>query len=175
MMTLEELVGRDARWLQPAAMKMEFELRVDDTVASTLRFRSSFGSFATAESAEGCWTFKRQGFWQTRAVVRAAGEETDLAVFRNNTWTHGGTLELPAGRRFSANSNFWRTQFGFTSEAGAPLVTYRNIGGILHSSARVEVHTGIRDAGGLPWIVALGWYLTVMMRSDAASAAAAAG
>ena len=44
---------------------MEYELRAGDMLAATLRFRSSFGSFATAEDGDGCWTFKRVGFWQT--------------------------------------------------------------------------------------------------------------
>ena len=87
---------------------MEYELRADDEVIATLRFRSSFGTFATAESADGCWTFKRIGFWKTKATIRACGSETEIAFFKNNTWSGGGTLELSDGRKFQATTNLWQ-------------------------------------------------------------------
>lgn len=174
MLKLAELIGQELKWVQPHAMHMEYELRAGEHEAATLRFRSSFGSFATAASADGTWTFKRVGFWQTRVTVRAAGEESDLAVFKNNTWSGGGTLELPDGRNYPANTNFWATQYEFKDEAGKPLVSYRKIGGILHLSSQVEIHPRAREIEEAPWIVLLGWYLTVMMYMDAAAATAAA-
>ena len=141
--------------------------------AATLCFRSSSGSFATATSADGSWSFKRVGFWQTKVTVRASGAETDLAVFRNNTWGGGGTLELPDGRKYPANTNFWATQYEFKTEAGEPLVSYKKIGGVLHTSAAVEIHPPAKDIAEMPWMVLLGWYLTVMMLNDHAAAVAA--
>lgn len=99
-------------------MKMEYELRAGDMIAATLRFRSSFGSFATAASADGSWTFKRVGFWQTKVTVRANEAEADLAAFKSNTGSGGETLELPDGRKYPANTNFWATQCEFKTEAG---------------------------------------------------------
>ncbi len=139
-----------------------------------MNFRSSFGSFATAASAEGTWTFKRVGFWQTKVTIRASGAETDLAVFKNNTWSAGGTLELLDGRRYLANTNFWATQYEFKTEAGEALISYTKIGGMLHMSSMMEIHPIMRGVVELPWIALLGWYLTVMMQSDSAAAAAAA-
>jgi hypothetical protein len=78
---------------------MDYELRSDADLLATLTFRNMFGTFATAESADGCWTFKRVGFWQNRASIRACGSDTDVAVFKNNTWDRGGTLEFSSGRR----------------------------------------------------------------------------
>src|SRR5512135_776251 len=127
MMKMAELIGQELKWVQPHALKMEYELRAGDTVAATLNFRSSLGSFATAASADGSWTFKRVGFWHTQATVRALGAEADLAVFKNNTWSDGGTLELPDGRKYPANTNFWATQYAFKTEAGEPLVSYKKI------------------------------------------------
>jgi hypothetical protein len=85
MLETADLVGKELEWVQPSALKMEFELRADDETAATLRFRSSLGSLATAESGDGCWTFKRVGFWRTRVTIRACDGETDLAVFRHDT------------------------------------------------------------------------------------------
>ncbi len=174
MMKITELMGHELRWTQPHASKMEFELRAGEVIAATLRFRSSFGSFATAASADGTWTFKRVGFWHTRATVRAVGAEADLAVFKNKTWSGGGTLELPDGRKYPANTNFWATQYAFTRETGEPLIIYKKIAGILHLSSVVEIHGLSKEIAEMPWLVSLGWYLTVMLYMDSALAVVAA-
>jgi len=174
MMKLTQLIGHKLKWVQPHALKMEYELRDGDMIAATLRFRSSFGSFATAESADGTWTFKRVGFWQTKATVRASGAEADLAVFKNNTWSGGGTLELPDGRNYPANTNFWATQYEFKTETGEALVSYRKISGMLHMSSETEIHPFAKNVAEMPWMVMLGWYLTVMMYMDSTAAVAAA-
>ncbi len=173
MMNLAELVGRELKWVQPHVLKMEYELCAGERVAATLHFRSSFGSFATATSADGSWTFKRVGFWQTKVTIRASGSEMDLAVFKNNTWSGGGTLEFPDRRSYPANTNFWQTQYEFTTEAGETLISYKKIGGMLHLSSVVEIHPRAKDLAELPWMVALGWYLTVMQHMDSAAAIAA--
>ncbi|MBI3175756.1 MAG: hypothetical protein HYZ25_18700 [Chloroflexi bacterium] len=173
MVKLAELVGHELKWIQPHALKMEYELHAGEMIAATLRFRSSLGSFATATSADGTWTFKRVGFWQTKVTIRAAESETDLATFRNNTWSGGGTLELLDGRKYPANTNFWSTQYEFKTEQGESLISYRKIGGILHMSSVTEIHPLARNIPEMPWMVLLGWYLTVMMHMDSAAAAAA--
>ncbi len=111
MKNIAELIGRELEWVQPSAWKMQYELRAGEEIVATLRFRSSFGSFATAESADGCWTFKRVGFWQTRVTIRGCGSDMDIAMFKNNTWSGGGTLELPDGRKVLATTNLWQTKF----------------------------------------------------------------
>jgi hypothetical protein len=173
MIRLAELVGKELKWTQPHASKMEYELHAGDLVAATLRFRSSFGSFATATTADGVWTFKRVGFSQTKVTIRASETEADLAVFKNNTWKGGGTLELPDGRKYPANTNFWSTQYEFKTETGEPLISYRKIGGLLHMSSTMEVHPLARDIPELAWMVSLGWYLTIMMYEDSAAMAGA--
>lgn len=170
MKKIAEVIGRELEWVQPSAWKMEYELRAGDEPIATLRFRSSFGSFATAESADGCWTFKRVGFWQTRATVRACGTDTDIATFRNNTWSGGGTLELPDGRKLLATTNLWQTNFEFKTETGETLVRFKSRG-LVHLSATVEILPEAAGVPELPWLGMFGWYLAVMMYMDAASVA----
>lgn len=174
MLKVTELVGQELRWTQPHALKMEYELRARDVTAATLRFRSSFGSFATAASGDGIWTFKRIGFWRTKATVREAGAQADLAVFKNQTWSGGGTLELPDGRKYPANTNFWSTQYEFRRETGEPLISYKHVAGVLHLSSRVEIPRLTKELAEMPWLVSLGWYLTIMLDVDMAAAGAAA-
>jgi hypothetical protein len=173
MLKMTDLIGRELKWVQPSALQMEYVLQAGNTVAATLRFRSSFGSFATAESADGIWTFKRVGFWNPKVTIRAEGLDHDLAHFKNNTWHSGGTLELPDGRKFPANTNFWATKYEFKTEAGEPLVSYSAIGGVLHMSSAVTIPAHTLELAQMPWIVPLGWYLAVMMYMDSAAAVAA--
>jgi hypothetical protein len=166
MMKMVELIGHGLKWVQPHALKMEYELQADEILAASLHFRSSFGSLATAASADGSWTFKRVGFWQTKVTIRPSGSETDLAVFRKNTWSGGGTLEFSDGRKYPANTNFWATQYEFKTEVGKVLISNKNIGGMLRMSSGAEIHAAAKDIAEMPWMVLLSWYLTVMMYMD---------
>jgi hypothetical protein len=174
MRRISDLIGEQLKWVQPGALKMHYELRAADELAASLHFRSSFGSFATAESADGCWTFKRVGFWQTGVTVRHCGGNDDIAIFRNNTWSGGGTLEFPDGGRILASTNFWQTRFEFKTESGETLVEFET-GGLIHISAIVEIKPGAVAMPELPLIVMLGWYLVVMMRMDSAASVVIAG
>ena len=172
MKKIAELSGMELRWEQPDAFKMEYILYAGDQEAATLQFRSSFGSFATARSADGCWTFKRVGFFQTHVTIRDCETDVDLAEFHNNTWTSGGTLELADGRRYKASTNFWQTQFEFCNEQEDVLFQYSKIGGFVHSSAQVVIQPVALTIPELPWLVILAWYLSILMNQDAAAAAA---
>lgn len=173
MKRLSEVSDRDLKWLQPHTLKQEYELRAGDEVVATLRFKTAFGSLATAESADGCWTFKRVGFWHPRVTVRACGDETDIAVFKNRTWNNGGTLELPDGRRYLADLNFWATRYEFTTETDEVLLRYTSIGGFAHFSAKVDVMPDFARLAELPWLVMLGWYLRILISWDSAAAVSA--
>jgi hypothetical protein len=170
MRRIAELVGQSLKWEQPSALKMNYELRTGGgELAALLHFRSSFGSFATTETADGCWTFKRIGFFQTKVTIRACGSDRDIGIFKNNTWSGGGTLELADGGTFRAATNFWQTKFGFETESGEKLIGFEK-GGLLHLSATVEIQPNAVSMAELPLMVTLGCYLIVMMDMDATTA-----
>jgi hypothetical protein len=169
MKKIIELVDQQIEWVQPRALRMQYELRANSELIATLRFRSSLGSFATGESADGCWTFKRVGFWQTRVTVRHCGGDSDIASFKNNTWSGGGALELSDGRVFPATTNLWQTKLEFQNETNKSLIQFKS-GGLLHQSAKVEIQPSAVGILELPFIMMLGWYLIVMMSADSALA-----
>ena len=174
MKRLRDLVGCELKWIQPRAMKRGFELKNGEETVAVLDFRSAFGSLATAGTAEGSWTFKRVGFWSSRVTIRPADHDQEIAIFRNSTWSAGGSLEMADGRRDRANTNFWMTSFEFKGDGDEPLVRFVKIRGMVHLSSMVEITPAGARLPELPWIVALGWYLTVKMQDDAAGAGAAA-
>jgi len=172
---MEKISGEAAqplKWVQPSGLKLEYELLAGETEAATLKFRSCWGTLARAESADGCWTFKRNGFWQTRASIRMCGANTDLAVFQNNTWTGGGTLTFTAGARYKATTNLWMTNYEIRTENDEPLVRF-NYGGLFRLSAQVEIQSAAKGLADLPLLVLFGWYLAVMCYMDASVAGAA--
>jgi hypothetical protein len=171
---LIESLQQELKWEQPSALKMEYELGAPDGLSATLRFRSSFGSLATVESADGCWTFKRVGFFQTRISVRVCGSETEIATFRNNTWSGGGALELPDRAGLKATTNFWQTRLEFRAENDESLIRFEP-GGILHMYCSVEIAPQAKELlERFPWLVSLGWYLIILLRSDSAAICAPA-
>jgi hypothetical protein len=172
MKRMRELAGRELLWAQPKAMKREFELKDGEELVATLQFRTTFGSFATAETGDGSWTFKRVGFLQTHVTICPAGSDEAIAVFRNNTWKSGGTLEFPTGRTLRATSGFWRTKVEFMTESDEALVRLHRVAGVIHLSAHVEITPAGAELTELPWLVALGWYLAVKMHDDAGAGAA---
>jgi hypothetical protein len=170
-----EVVGRELHWIKPDWRKMAYELRDGDTRVATMRFRSAFGTHATAESGDGCWTFKRIGFLQTHATVRPCDVEKDIASFRNNAWTGGGVLELADGRRYRANTNLWMTAFDFTTEDGQSLVRFRRVGTLPTLSSAVEIPESAGLLEELPWLIMFGWYLTVQLHRDASAVGVGGG
>jgi hypothetical protein len=172
MRKLYEVADQSLKWSQPSTFKNAYELRAGDELIATLKFKSVFGSFATGESADGSWTFKRVGFWQTRATIRAADSETELASFKDKTWASGGTLSMADGRQLRATTNFWSTKLTFQDDKHDPLIVFDNHG-ILHLSSIVDIRPSARAMPELPWLVMFGWYLSIKMSQDATGAAAA--
>ena len=170
-MSIMDYIHQPLKWEQPNAFKMEYDLRSSGTVVAQLKFRSSWGTLATGESADCCWTFKRVGFFQTRATIRACGEEEELAAFHQNTWSQGGTLVLADGRKYRATTNFWSTELRFETEGGERLVTMKT-GGFIHQSAEVEIAPSAAHLAELPWLVMFAWYMAIMLYQDAAAVTA---
>ena len=168
MKTITQAVGGSLKWAQVSAK--HHELRSADELIASLEFRSLLGTFATAKSGDGCFTFKRTGFWQSRATIRACDSDTEIAVFVNNTWASGGTLEFPDGRKYKATTNFWMTRLEFTSETDESLVQF-NYGGVFRKKADLEISEAARRDPHTHLLVTFGWYLAIMLSNDAVAAA----
>jgi hypothetical protein len=174
MKHLADVVHSHLRWEQPRVFDRAWDLRHGDETVATLAFRSAFGSFAAAASADGSWTFKRVGFWQSRATVRAEGGADDLAVFEHNTWSGGGTLTLSGGRPIRVTTNLWQSKIEFQLAEDHVLFRYLT-DGFLRQEAQLEVMPSLAGMREMPWLLMFGWYLVVMMHQDSASAVVIVG
>ena len=171
MRSIKEFIGAEINWKQPNAFKMEYELRAGEEVIGTLNFRSSFGSMATAECVDGCWTFKRTGIFKPKVTIRVCDSENEIGVFNNNTWSGGGTLELTNGQKLMASTNFWQTNFEITTESGRSLIQYHH-SGVVRLSSKVNILPAATGYPELPWLVMFGWYLAVLLNRDSGAAGA---
>jgi hypothetical protein len=156
-------------WTQPKALGREYHLSSADELVGRLRFEKSFGSLATAEVASQHWTFKREGFLHPRVTVRAPNSDVNLAVFRPS-WSGGGVLEFPDGRRIGwRHTSFWRSEWSFVEGEDRQLLLFKQHEGFLKISARLEFDPGAAAAPDLPMLAALGWYLMLLTAQDAAA------
>ena len=180
METLSKVAAMPLYWVQPTTFERWFELRSGDHVVATLGWKTSCGTLAGAESADGHWTFKRVGFLNPRVTVRDAGSEIDLAIFWPN-WLGDGRLEFAGGDVFRWQStNFWATNWCFTDSGGTPLVAFKpgaeeaKLSDMFKQQAMVEVRPEGRAVPELPLLVLVGWYLMILRQDDTAAAGAAA-
>lgn len=199
MRLIQEVADQALFWRQPGAFKQAYELRADEEVVATLDWGKSWGTLATARTAEGAWTFKRSGFWQQRVGVRPLDSEREIASFAPK-WSGDGTLTLAGGRSFHwAGKGFWRLEKVWQDREDAPpLIGFKRDGGlktearlVLSPVAAALPETSQLDdlyiplppgAQGppaqplaeLPLLATLGFYLLVLETMDSAAAGATA-
>jgi hypothetical protein len=171
MQPITAVVDQELRWQQPSGFHPRYALQAGGALIATLAFRSSWGTLATAERADGCWTFKRVGFWQTRATVRLCASDTDLGAFQNNTWRGGGTLTLLGGPAFQLTTNTWQTRLEVVDAQEQPVLRYATTGW-MKQGAGLSIAPAARTLSALPWLAVFGWYVVVMMYRDSAATAA---
>jgi hypothetical protein len=178
MEALSTVVAMPLYWIQPKTFERRFELRAGDSLIATLCFETAFGTLATAESADGSWTFKRVGFLNPRVTVREVGVDTNLAVYQPRFWGDG-SLEFRDGRVYRWRAtNFWGTQWGFADSdenqlfALKPGVDKPKLSDLLKTQALVEIEPQGHTLPELPLLVLLGWYLMILHHDDTAAIAA---
>jgi hypothetical protein len=154
------VVYSDLRWVQPSVLKMRYELRSANQPIARMHFEGLLSSKATAESADGCWTFERAGTSQGRIVIHVCTSRRDVAVFESDARDRGGTLSLPDGRRFTLTSDFWKGRGEFLTEKGEPLVRF-HFHGVIRQGATVDILAKAARLPELPCLLMLGWYLNV--------------
>ena len=170
MRAISEVAAQELVWAQPSATTREHELRAGDELVATLRFERR--SLAAASTAEGQWTFKRQGFWQPSVTVRVADSDDDIAVFHPR-WSGGGQLELENRRQLRLSSaNFWQTEWVWQDKE-KPLIRFKGRHGIIKARGEVEIESTDRADPELPLLTLLGWYLILLYAEDIAASSAA--
>lgn len=164
--SLREFPDRELKWTQPKRLKRYFELRCGDDRIGTLRWEKWFGSLATAEAAEGQWTFKREGFWGLRVTVRESGSAETIAMFElslalDSTLMTGSLLYRGGQRIRWAPSSIWHwhPRWMWVSVNGLEIAGFSSSDHRFKTEGRLRVSTHGAGLPELPLLGLLGWYL----------------
>lgn len=173
MKSIKTFTDEHLTWVQPKAIKHEYELCDESEVYGRLVFPKSFGTLAEIESAEGRWTLKRVGFIHTSVTIREEGKDENVGVFKPSGWGSRGTLELTSGNKYEWRlENFWATRFEIKDSSGDTIVRYHsgkddsNISDMFKNQARVSFTEQARNLHELSLLILIGWYLIVMIQMD---------
>jgi hypothetical protein len=170
MKNIRETNTETLNWVQPSVLGFEYHLQSGTDLLAILKWQKSWGSLASAESADGKWTFKRQGFFHTSVTIRPVGSDSNIAIFHPN-WIGNGILVFPDGQIFKWNKlNFWHNEWAFTSD-GKILVHFKPKFKLTKLETQVEIDKDSLNKKELSLLVILGWYLMVLMSFDASSSA----
>src|SRR3974390_1144186 len=100
------LTGPDLQWARDPASKRNHLLSSSAGVAGTLSFENYHGSRAQGETAHGVWTFKREGFLQTRVSIRRPGSDATIGMVSLSA-SGNGILTLPGGVEYRFSTSGW--------------------------------------------------------------------
>lgn len=171
MKKIVECAGRPLRWQQAKLTARSYLLLDAGETVATLRVGHGTGSPARAESAAGTWHFERFGALKPKVRIQDA-DGAAAGTFEPNTWQGGGTLVLPDTRRLLVSTNLWQTRHAIAAENGDELIRFSRVIALKESSD-VEILPTAAALAELPWLVALGWYLALMMEVDSSVAVVA--
>ncbi len=152
----------------------DWDMAADGIVHASLRFDNMFGSRAVAETVNGRWTFKRNGFFNTWVSARKAGNETDIAKVNRKGWGGAAEVSLLAGPKYS-----WRRTKRVRGEWGLYDVRERLLLSEIFKrkffkvEGSVTVEAAGKENGDIPMLVLLCWYWLVLRDLDEQSSAGA--
>lgn len=180
MKPISEVVGRPLKWRRTKSG--HFDLVADGEVVATLRCGEMCGLQAIGEMAEGSWILECADSFEPRCAVRAAGEETNLAVCAPHKG--GSILKFSDGRAFlwqrrakGCRLFVWRTEWCWAALEGHVLMTIKNLADWWCDEDCYEAEViPAPEAYTLPelgLLALIGWYLVQVRREDEESLLAA--
>jgi hypothetical protein len=169
---IKDMIGSDLNWVQPT-LDRRYELISDRKVFGRLEFGSILGSLGTAESHEGSYTFKRQGFLRPSISIRRIGNEIDHGRMTMDSWHQGGVVHLQDGGSYQfVKMGFLHPEWSMLDGSGRPLVRIRAKWGLKYR-AEVHIEPFGKDDKNLVLLLMVGLYSIILMNDEASAVAAA--
>ena len=124
------------------------------------------GSVIAGESAEGSWTFRREGFHRVRVTTRTPDGEQEFGTFYLGREGEG-LLETIGGNCWTwLLRGFWRQEHEFLHTEREPVVSVRPD---IRGTIQVSVTRATQSLPELPLLAMLGAYLALMARDETAT------
>ncbi len=170
MPTLQDVIGQELTWEQPALFKRIYELRMSETVFATLTWQRGWRSVADLKTPYQQWTIQRQGFWRPRIIV---SDNAGTVIARLTHRWSSGTLTFANGAAYTIKrQGFWNGEWFWLTPQETPALRIKpRWGG--SRRARVVVEPTGAALPELPILAGVGWYLLIQMADEAVAASAA--
>ena len=146
-----------------------YELKLKDEIIGTLARPSCWSPRFLAETRDGRWVFRREGFLGTRVEIAEAASERPIASFKSSSGGRG-TLIFVDGQRFQLGyKGWWHSVWTVTTDDGQPVLA-------LHTR---EKTVEVRARAGVPSIrlsllIMFAWSRVLQADEDASAASVAA-
>ena len=174
MRSLQEAIGRELLWKPRSLLSRTHDLvdpeAGDGEPYATLVWRPGFllRGLAEAQSGDGGWLFRQQGFFRMVVLVTARGEAAPLATLRRH-WRRA-VLRFEDGREFVwRRESFFSLTWRFEDANGTAVVRLHWRFSLPRSTTRVEFGSSAAPAADRALLACLGWYLVLAARRRAAA------
>jgi hypothetical protein len=163
MKSIYEAAGQDLQWKRVKWWKREFELRSGDEVLAKL-YRQRGISGVIGEATDGCWNFKRRGFWMREIAITELATQIEIAVTKRGWKT---SLTFSDGRVLMfKKTNIWRNEWVWLNDEETPLIRFQR-------NKYPQIEPAAFSFPELSLLLTLGWHLIVLHQEEAADSGAA--
>jgi hypothetical protein len=171
--------GGTLEWRQPGSVKEGYVLTAGNEEAARLHMNGWRVSSARGESAFGTWTFKKDGFWRARYLIREEGTEVDVAEFFPRWHWSSGRIQFANGKEFlwKAEGVFSRT-YSVSDMAGTLVIRLREGLGksfwkdMFKQQGRIELGSTHVDPKTASILSLFAWHMVLVSRQQRAAASA---
>ena len=155
---------RTVTWVRPEDGRATYTLFAGDDVVATLAWDDLDGAQATGATAEGRWTFARQGVLHPRLTAHLIGAAGAREAVFVRTGAYDGLMTLPDGRTFAwRHHGLWHSTWDVVAEAGGRVLRVTELSGHAGHRARLETGPVAVPPADLALLALLSWYDLILM------------
>jgi hypothetical protein len=165
MKKLSEVTTQSLSWIQPKAVRREFELRIGDEVGAILRWENFFGSLVSIQTDDSKWLIRRSGLLWRRMTIHREGDYSGDAEFRFG-WFGRGVLDVQGGDFYKwRRTRFLPWEWTFSNASDFPVVRFRPRLAWFKSRGEIDLaESATLHRNQLPLLILAGWYLVLVIQ-----------
>jgi hypothetical protein len=155
---------------QSSAWKSFYELRFGDELLGTINMPKLFSERAEAASADGVWSFERQGLFKPKIIARMQNG-TIVASYQPRFFKQGGTLTIVEKEVLNVKLGLFRNTLDIYYRFDERIIHFQNYGTFRHRS-EITFSRSVKHVQQFPLIVFLSCYILLTAQRDATRSAA---
>lgn len=169
MRSIRQCIDHTLTLVQPKWTKLQYELRFGDEVVAKIIFPKALSIRAEAVTADGNWTFWREGIIKKKLLALREGETINAATGTASGWTGVTEIVFPDGKKYSIKSNIWKTLTEIRKETGEVVVSIKTEG-FFRNTTTITMNRSAAVTPVLTLLVMFGIYIEITNRRDSHAA-----